>query len=142
MDAHVHLAWQHGIMAHGDTFISGATRRIANTVRRVEQMPRKLDPGPIRNRGPVPYLFRRFELKESLTSGGHAPAHPVLYDDDADDWAADTDETKEFEVYDFLGEWSGDGRDGTTDPVTDGARGYAIKMHDFADLEILIMECP
>lgn len=133
-------------MANGRTFVNSSAKRIAKVVRRVEQMPQKLDPGPGRDQGPMPFLFRRFELKTDFTAGGSASVYPVFHD--GSDWVPDTDADKEFTVHDFLSEWSGSGRI-EADPLADppvaeaaGSRGYAIKMHDFADWEILIMECP
>lgn len=120
----------------GRTFTTESAKRIAKVVRRVERMPVNRDPGRSRNSGPVPFLFRRFELKTDFSPGDTASVYPVYHD--GEDWVTDTDEDHEFTVHDFLSQWEGNGRSGETA----GHRGYAIKMHDFADWEILILECP
>ena len=119
-------------MGRGRGFTTSSAQRIAKAVRRVEGLLRTLTSKPLPKRGPVPFLFRRFELKEDLAEDDHATAHPMFFDYDEEDWEADYDESLEFEVYDFIREWSGSA----------GARGYAIKMHDFEHWEVLVMECP
>jgi hypothetical protein len=68
---------------------------------------------------------RHFELKDALTPGGNATAHPLEWDSDAGDWTVDTDAADEFEVYDVLGVFRGRAKDAYGDPHSQGSRGVA-----------------
>ena len=51
------------------------------------------------------------ELKDDLSSGGSATAYPRNWDSDTSAYVTDTTEANEFEVYDALDTFEGDGRD-------------------------------
>ncbi len=69
---------------------------------------------------------RHFELKDALTPGGFATAHPLSWDSDASDWAVDTTAAKEFTVHDIWGAFRGRAKDAYTSPHDQGSRGVAI----------------
>jgi len=66
----------------------------------------------------VPYMFRRFELKDPLTPGGTATAYRLRWDDYSSGYVPNAN--IEFEVTDYRGLYSG----------SSGAWGLAIKHHD------------
>ena len=56
-----------------DYFADRSTKRVSDATRYVEQQQRS-PAGTRRGALPVPFLFRRFELKDELTIGGTADA--------------------------------------------------------------------
>ena len=79
--------------------------------------------------------IRRFELKDALTPGGNATAHPLDKND-----TVDTEVDNEFEVYDFHGLYRGRARDAYSSPHNRGSRGYAKYVADSDHWEIYQLE--
>ena len=68
---------------------------------------------------------RHFELKDALTPGGTATAHPLEWDNDAGDWTVNTEAADEFEVEDLRGIYRGRAKDAYSSPHNQGSRGEA-----------------
>lgn len=79
--------------------------------------------------------FRRFELKDALTPGSNATAHPL-----DKDGVVDTTAANEFEVYDFHGLYRGRARNAYSSPHNRGSRGEAKRHSDSGHWEIVQME--
>jgi len=80
-------------------------------------------PGAVPLRGQQRFrqdAYRRFELKDALTPGSNATAHPIKSDDSTDETAA-----SEFEVYDPYGKHRGRAKDAYSSPHDDGSKGLA-----------------
>jgi hypothetical protein len=121
-------------------FTERATQRIGDAVRRVEGMAKPGLCGPDGHAPGQGVEFRRFELKTSLVSGGTATAHPLEWRADTQVYSAVLDESREFTIRDALNSFQGTGRD-PGPPVVRGTRGYAIKLPDSPDWEVLQREC-
>lgn len=87
---------------------------------------------------------RHFELYDDLAPGGTPQAYPRPWDEDATDYATDTDEDT-FEVVDVLKRFRGRGRDESASAEEDsggtrgkhGSRGVAVKRHGQWEIEYL-----
>jgi len=89
-------------MADRVAFTEESARRVAKATRTVEGMPYEDQPGRMDNARPIPFQFRRFELKTEfsrVTTDGplRATAYPRTYDASESDYVTDTEE--EFYVY-------------------------------------------
>lgn len=126
-------------MSDGVLITRRTASELSGLIRKFGRRPRTLTGKRLPPQSVVPFIFRRFELKETLTAQGTATAYLLEWDSDAEELVRKTAlladgslEDIEFTVRDMLG-WRGDV----------GAKGYAIKMHDIADeSEVLSMECP
>lgn len=125
-------------MADAFNFTGSAVKRTFDVVRRVENTPRSLvGKGPPRQQ-PIPFMFRRFELRTALAAQGSAEAYILTRDADSGELVRMTTPSEGgsteqiiFTVRDFIG-WTGSA----------GDKGYSIKMHDLPDdWEVIAMEC-
>ncbi len=116
-------------------------RRLANILPFVERLKRNKITPKGKKGGGGSSRIRRFELKDDLSKGGKATAHPLKYTT-ADGYTADLTESKEFQVADGINTFFGDGRNTTVGQEADGSRGYCVRMNDRLDaFEILQMDC-
>jgi len=115
-------------------FTDASHRRIDRVVRRVEKMPDRLgdDPGPQQVPIPVP-IVRRIELAEDLTVG--ATVKTYLLDKSSGSYERVQNSSGvdiRINVEDALSTFKGDA----------GHKGYALKMPDNKNWELLQLECP
>ena len=112
-----------------------AIRRTAEAVRWVERQKQQTGQGVKPVQTPIPFQFRRFELKEDLAPGGSAEAYFLDSDDAIDETRAP------FTVTDVKGKWRGRARDkfSSTDNQK-GSQGTCYHPHDVDRWEITDMQ--
>lgn len=123
-------------MSDGVLITRRTASELSGLIRKFGRRPRTLTGKRLPPQSVVPFIFQRFELKETLSAQGTATAYLLEWDGKLVRKTAlsanGSSEDIEFTVRDFLG-WTG----------APGAKGYAIKMHDIkGDSEVLAMECP
>ncbi len=85
---------------------------------------------------PIPFQFRRFELKDDLTPGGSAEAYMLVWDGSSDYKRKQVNgEYVTFTVYDTVGDKRARGKDSVAEGE-DGARGWCVHPHDVDRWEI------
>jgi hypothetical protein len=74
--------------------------------------------------------WRRFELKEDLDGPGATTAYLLKYNKQTDEYTIGATEEAytEFDLYNFLEDWSGVGRVVDGEDITDGTRGWCKKQ--------------
>jgi len=111
-----------------------SARRIARQTRRMEGAPLPADVPQTAPILEVPFLFRRFTLKEALGADG-ATAYLVKYDSDEEKYVADTD--IEFTVRDPTATLHGVAYDADNEDLM--VVGWAIKPFDCPEWEIVYL---
>jgi len=129
-------------MANSYNFTQRSASRIDSAVKWVERQKRTSPHGTSRDEVIVPFLFRRFELKEVLTPGQTAEAYMLTWSSSDNDYTVDEDVT--FDVSDMADQYRGRGRgdlsSSESSPDYQGSRGWAIKCHDGNRWEIVEMQ--
>ena len=122
------------------TLTGDAVRTLDRMVRWWKRQPRSALGGGGPKFPPIPFQFRRFELKDDLTPGGSAEAYMLTWDGTSDYEFKQVNSTDfTFTVYDTVGDKRARGKDSMGE--ADGARGWAVHPHDVDRWEIKEMQC-